>query len=66
MVFDIVDYCKDAICDVNAYCVNGKDMYECQCEEGYKGNGKTCETVFQLSQVRAIKAEKEKECKNVF
>ena len=31
-----------AICHADAICVNTVGQYDCQCEEGYTGDGYTC------------------------
>lgn len=29
-------------CDPNAYCTNSNGTFDCTCNEGFTGNGKTC------------------------
>ena len=31
------------VCDINANCKNTLGSYLCSCEEGFKGDGKTCQ-----------------------
>lgn len=41
-----VDYCgRGHDCDLNATCINLQTKYTCQCNNGYKGNGRSCEDV---------------------
>ena len=32
-------------CSENAICINNQGSYECQCNSGYEGDGKTCDDV---------------------
>jgi len=41
-----VDECSDDDlndCDEHATCENSEGSYSCECQEGYSGDGKTCE-----------------------
>ena len=40
-----IDECTEDLddCDPNAMCTNTNGSYTCACNEGYSGNGTTCE-----------------------
>jgi len=40
-----IDECSDEsrVCDENAACANNEGSYSCTCNEGFTGNGTTCE-----------------------
>ena len=42
--FPDIDECvqKSHTCDVNANCKNTIGSYDCQCHQGFTGNGNTC------------------------
>ena len=44
LIISDIDECaqKSYTCDVNANCKNTVGSYDCQCSQGYSGNGKTC------------------------
>ena len=37
-----IDECESSPCDVNATCTNTPGSYSCSCNDGYSGNGTTC------------------------
>ena len=50
-----VNECVDSDCSANAQCHNNPGSYECECENGFTGDGKQCdgkfvaETLFHMS-----------------
>ena len=44
------DECKNGIhdCDMNANCTNTKGSFECTCNNGFVGDGKTCISKFSI------------------
>lgn len=39
----LTDFCADNNCDPNATCTNTLDAFTCSCNEGYTGDGESCE-----------------------
>ena len=57
---DEVDDCELAECDQNASCTDLYQTYSCQCNEGFSGDGFTCNEIIlenecDLARVRTIK-----------
>ena len=38
-----VDECLDFLCDPNSLCNNLNGSYQCECNDGFTGNGTVCE-----------------------
>ena len=51
-LFPDIDECSAGHkCDVNAVCNNTKGSYDCNCNEGYYGDGKSCTGYFFVAVV---------------
>ena len=44
LVIELIDECEDGVddCSINAMCTDARYLYNCTCNDGYSGNGKTC------------------------
>ena len=44
-----IDECNEGtnLCDANANCINTNGSYECICNSGYEGSGRTCNSKLQ-------------------
>jgi len=45
----------DFECDDNAECINTEGSYECNCNNGYEGDGKNCFDVNECDKGRVVK-----------
>ena len=47
---DVENECEtgEAQCDENAECIDTEEAYECECREGYEGNGLTCRGMISI------------------
>lgn len=43
-IFPVADPCSSDVnqCSINAKCTSHQSYYDCECNEGYQGNGRTC------------------------
>ena len=55
-LFADIDECaqKSHTCDVNANCKNTVGSHNCQCHQGYYGNGNTCTGIDQWSSTKQL------------
>ena len=55
IVYADIDECEDrSLCDANATCFDTFGSYDCLCDDGFVGNGTTCDGIINQLCIRAI------------
>lgn len=51
-VLDINECGSGSSCHANAFCTNTEGSYNCQCVDGYRGNGMVCKGMIIIYKLR--------------